>query len=151
MSRGDLERFEQINSLISRAWNPMDRRVGTCCFMGHYRRRGHKGAHSDGEGGWGVRENRSKSARDSSTMLPSHSLDVHLFPTKNGPGPGQPKYSDRESGTLTSRRDATHHSVSTTTELFLIFPFPFATNSFIDDRKYSTIRSIDLILDCSVI
>lgn len=151
MSPDDLERFEQINSLISRAWNPMDRRVGTCCFMGHYRRRGHKGAHSDEEGGGGVRENRSKSARDSSTMLPSHSLDVHLFPTKNGPGPGQPKYSDRESGTLTSRRDATHHSASTTTELFLIFLFPSATNPFIDGRKYTTIGSIDLILDCSVI
>lgn len=53
MSRDDLERFEQINSLIGRAWNPMDRRVGTCCFMGHYRRRGHKGAHSDEEGAGG--------------------------------------------------------------------------------------------------
>lgn len=53
MSPDDLERFEQINSLISRAWNPMDRRVGTCCFMGHYRRRGHKAAHSDEEGGGG--------------------------------------------------------------------------------------------------
>lgn len=57
----------------------------------------------------GVRENRSKSGGDPSAMLSSHSLDVHLFPTKNGPGPGQPKYSDRESGTLTSRRIVCDH------------------------------------------
>lgn len=36
----------------------------------------------------------------------SFSRRFHLLPTKNGPGPGQSKYSDRESGTLASRRVA---------------------------------------------
>lgn len=67
----------------------------------------------------GVRENRSKSVGDSSAMLPPRGLDVHLFPTKNGPGPGQPKYSDRESGTLTSRRIV----LRPRPPCFLIFPF----------------------------
>jgi len=67
---------------------------------GHYRRRYH-------ESPMGVHENRSKS--DSRRLMPPLRR-FHLLPTKNGPGPGQPKYSGRESGTLASllraRRDA---------------------------------------------
>lgn len=78
----------------------------------------------------GVRENRSKSDEDSSAMLPSNSLDVHLFPTKNGPGPGQPKYSDRESRTLTSLGDVSFCDHDHREAFSYFSVFPRATNSF---------------------
>ena len=83
--------------------------VGTVC-------RGHKEAHSNGSSWKSVKVSR----RLGGYAASAHSFDVHLFPTKNGPGPGHPKYSDRESGTLTSRRIVRDHDHRAFSFLFFL-------------------------------